>query len=57
MGFVHHIRLYIPYFARTAAALRPMLKNTKKYEQNEWKSEQNTAFGNILKSVSELTQK
>ena len=46
MGYIHHLTRYIPMLAQTAAALSPLLRNTKKIE---WKFEHNTTFSNILK--------
>ena len=56
MGSIHRLTRYIPKLAQTAAALRPLLNNTEKNEPIDWKSEHNTAFNNILKLVSEMTQ-
>ena len=56
MGSIHHLTRYIPKLAQTAAALRPLLRNTEKNRPLEWSTEHNTAFNNILKLVSEITQ-
>ena len=56
MGSKHHFTRYIPNLAQTAAALRPLLKNTEKKKPLDWSSEHNTAFKNILKLVVEITQ-
>ena len=56
MGAIHHLTQYIPKLAQTAAALRPLLKNTEKNRPLEWSTEHNTIFENILKLVSEITQ-
>ena len=56
MVSIHHLTRYIPRLAQTAAALRPLLKNTEKNRPLEWSTEHNTAFKNILKLVSEITQ-
>ena len=44
MGSIHHLTRYIPNLAQTAAALRPLLKNTVKKKSLDWSSEHNTAF-------------
>ena len=56
MGSKHHLTRYRPKLAQTAAALRPLIKNTEKNKPIDWKSEHNTVFYNILKLVSEITQ-
>ena len=56
MGSIHHLTRYIPNLAQTAAALRPLLKNTLKNKPINWKPEHNTSFENIKKLVSEITQ-
>ena len=56
MGSIRHLTRYIPNLAQTAAALRPLLKNTEKKKPLDWSSEHNTAFKNILKLVAEITQ-
>ena len=60
MGSIHHLIRYIPRLAQTAVALRSLLKNTEKNtEKNrkvKWSTEHNTAFKNLLKLVSEITQ-
>ena len=56
MGSINHLTRYIPKLAQTAAALRPLLKNTEKNRPLEWSTEHNTAFENILKLVSDITQ-
>ena len=57
MGSMDQLTQYISKLAQTAAAFRPSLKNTeKKTKPIDWKPEHNTAFDNILKLVSEITQ-
>ena len=56
MGSIHHLTRYIPNLAKTAAALRPLLKNTEKRKPLDWSTEHNTAFQNILKLEAEITQ-
>ena len=55
MGSIHHLTRYFPKLAQTAAALRPLLKNTEKNRPPHWSTEHNTAFKNILKLVSDIT--
>ena len=47
MGSIHHPTRYIPKLAQTAAALRPLLKNTEKNKPLDWSTEHNTTFKNI----------
>ena len=56
MGSIHHLTRFIPNLAQTAAAFRPLLKNTEKKKPLHWSSEHNTAFKNMLKLVAEITQ-
>ena len=56
MGSLHHLTRYMPKLAQTAAALRPLLKNTKKNKPLDWSIEHNKAFKNILQLVAEITQ-
>ena len=56
MGSIHHLTWYIPKLAQTAAALRPLLKNTEHNKPVDWSTEHNTTFKNILKLVAEITQ-
>ena len=56
MGSIHHITRYLPNLAQTAAALRPLLKNTEKNKLTDWKPEHNTTFDSIIKLVSEMKQ-
>ena len=56
MGSIHHLTKYIPNSAQAVAALRPLLKNTLENSTLNWKLEQNTAFENIKKLVSEIIQ-
>ena len=46
----------MPNLAQTVAALKPLMKNTLKNTPLNWKSEHKTAFENIKKLVSEITQ-
>ena len=55
MGSIHHLTGYIPKMAQTAAASRPLLKNTEKNKKLDWSTERDTTFKNILKLVSEIT--
>ena len=57
MGSIHHIIKYIPNLAQTAAALKPLLKNTLKNKPINWKPEHNTSFENIKRLVSEITKR
>ena len=57
MGSIHHLTRCIPNLAQTAAALRPLLKNTLKDKPNNWKPGHNTSFEDIKKLVSEITRK
>ena len=54
MGFKRHLMRFIPELAQTAAAVRPLAKNTKRLI--DWKQEYKNSFNNILKLVSEITQ-
>ena len=56
MGSIHHLTRYIQNLAQTAAALRPLLKNTLKNEPINWKAEHKTSFENIKKLISGITQ-
>ena len=56
MGSIHHLTRYIPHLAQAAAALRPLLKNTGKHKTLIWSSEHDSAFHNIKKFVTEITQ-
>ena len=56
MGSIHHLTRYIPNLAQTAAAKRPLLKNTLKIKPINWKPEHNTSFENIKNLVPEKTQ-
>ena len=56
MGSIHHLARFIPNLAQTAAALRPLLKNTLKIKPINWKPEHNISFENIKKLISEITQ-
>ena len=56
MGSIHHLTRYIPNLAETAAALRPLLKNTGKNRPLNWLPENNLAFKNILRLVAKITQ-
>ena len=44
MGSIHQLLRYIPKLAQTAAALRPLLKNTEKNKPLDWSPEHSTAF-------------
>ena len=46
----------IPKLAQTAAALRPLLKNTEKNRHINWLPEHSLAFKNILQLVAKITQ-
>ena len=56
MGSIHHLTKYIPNLEQTAAALRPLLKNTEKNRPINWLPEHNLAFKNILQLVAKITQ-
>ena len=56
MGSIHNLTRYIPNLAQTAAALRPLLKNTEKNRPINWLHELNLAFKNFLQLVAKLTQ-
>ena len=56
MGSKHHLTRYIPKLAQTAAALRPLLKNTEKNKPLDWSPEHSTAFKKLLKLVAKITQ-
>ena len=56
MGTIHQLTRYIPKLAQTAAALRPLLKNTEQNKPFDWSTEHHTSFKNILKLVAEITQ-
>ena len=56
MGSIHHLTRYIPKIAQTAAALRPLLKNTEKNKPLNWSPEHSTASKKLLKLVAEITQ-
>ena len=56
MGSIHHLTRYIPNLAETAAALRPLLKNTGKNRPLNWLPKHNLAFKNILRMVAKITQ-
>ena len=56
MWSIHHLPRYIPNLAQAAAALRPLLKTTEKKKPLDWSTKHNTAFKNILKLVTEITQ-
>ena len=56
MGSIHHLTRYIQKLARTAAALRPLLKNIEKNKALDWSPEHNTTFNNILKLAAEMKQ-
>ena len=57
MGSIHQLYFnYIPKLAQTAAALRPLLKNTEKNKPRGWSPEHNTGFKIILKQVAKITQ-
>ena len=56
MGSKHHVTRYIPYLAQSAAALRPLLKNTDKHKTLDWSAEHETTFQKIKVLVAEITQ-
>ena len=56
MGSIHHLTMYIPNLAQTAAALGPLLKSTEKNKPNNWKQKHNTSLENIKTLVSEKTK-
>ena len=56
IGSIQHLTRYIPNLAQTAAALRPLMKNTLNKKSINWKPKQNTSFENLNKLVSEITQ-
>ena len=55
MGSIHHLTRYIPNLAQTAAALRPLLKNTLKNKPIDWEPDHKTSL-EIKRLVSEITQ-
>ena len=57
MGSIHHLTRYIPHLAQSAAALRPLLRNTDKHKTVDGSSEHETAFQKIKMLVAEITQK
>ena len=56
MGSKHHVTRYIPDLAQSAAALRPLLKNTDKHKTPDWSAEHETTFQKIKVLVAEITQ-
>ena len=56
MESVRHLTRYIPNIAKTASTLIALLKNSDKHKKLDWKPEYTSAFHNILKLVSEVTE-